>query len=301
MTHFDFEKIPSQKGRLAIVTGANIGLGFETALYLAQKEMQVILACRNAQKAEEAKQEIIRQVPKAQVICMSLDLSRLASVRAFAQQFQTNYSQLDLLINNAGIMMPPYQKTEDGFESQMGTNYWGHFLLTALLLPILEKTKASRIVTLSSVAHKWGDIYFDNLHFERNYVPQKAYGQSKLACLMFAYEMQRRLTKHKSPVLSLAAHPGISTTNLGQYMPFKAVFSVLSSLFFQSAKHGAEPTLRAALDTQLKGGEFLGPDGFLQYRGKAVLVKSNAVSYDLTKAQKLWEVSEKMTGIRFLS
>ena len=299
---FQLSKIPNRPKAIAIVTGANIGLGYHTALQLSKKDMTVIMACRNLDKANQAKSEMLEKVPDAKFHAMELDLSSLASVRAFVKNFQSHFGQLDLLINNAGIMMPPYGKTEDGFESQFGVNYLGHFLLTGLLLDLLERGSESRIVTLSSLAHKWGNLYFDDLNFQKQYSAQKAYGQSKLACLMFAYELQRRLEKAKMQTISLAAHPGIAMTNLIHNLPgwMEKAASVVGPLFFQDAAKGALPTLRAALDPQAKGGQYYGPDGFREQRGKPVVVDSNATSKNKAKAKKLWEVSQKLVNIEYL-
>ena len=190
---WNLKHAPMQTGRIAIVTGANIGLGFETALALAGKGITVVLACRNSAKAEAAKAAILALHPKAKVKCMALDLGSLKSVRAFAAAYRKRHTRLDLLINNAGIMMPPFSLSEDGFESQLASNYLGHFALTGLLLPLIVKTPGSRIVSLSSLAHRWSGIRFHDLNATRRYDKRLAYGQSKLACLMFAYELQRRL------------------------------------------------------------------------------------------------------------
>ncbi len=303
MATFNIHIIPSQKGRIAIVTGANNGLGYETALALAKKDMKVILACRNLAKAEIAKQAICKEVPQAEIDIMVIDLSKLASVRTFANAFLEKYTQLDILINNAGIMTPPFSLSEEGFESQMAANYFGHFLLTALLLEMLMKTPHSRIVTLSSIAHKTGKINFDDLQSQKKYSPMVAYSQSKLACLMFSYELQRRLTQMGSQTISLAAHPGISDTNLLKNTPipnwlFDLFKPIMNLTFLQSAKAGAEPTLYAALGEDVKGGDYFGPDGFNEMRGRAKKVESTPLSKDETLAKKLWEVSERLCKIR---
>jgi NAD(P)-dependent dehydrogenase (short-subunit alcohol dehydrogenase family) len=290
--------IPSQAGKKVIVTGANSGIGYETAVALAQKEATVILACRTLAKAEEAKSKILQTSPSAKLEPMELDLASLASVKRFAQKFQEQFDQLDLLINNAGIMMPPYQVTEDGFENQLATNYIGHFALTGLLLPLLTQTPASRVVSLSSLAHRWANIQFDDLHFEKGYNKQKAYGQSKRACLMFAYELQRRLTEAGHDTLSLAAHPGVSKTNLDRYFP--AIIRPLGTLFLQNQRKGALPTLFAATAKELKGGEYIGPDGVKEMRGYPKIVDSDEGSKDKKMAERLWKVSEEMTDVFYL-
>jgi NAD(P)-dependent dehydrogenase (short-subunit alcohol dehydrogenase family) len=296
---WNIEQLPPQTGRVAVITGANSGLGYETALALAQKNVEVIMACRDMRKAEEAKAKIIQLHPAAKVKPMKLDLSRLREVREFSDQIQKNYQNLDLLINNAGIMMSPYKVTEDGFENQLATNYIGHFALTGMLLPLLTVTPGSRIVTLSSLSYKWAEIQFDDFHARKGYSRRKAYGQSKRACLIFAFELQRRLSAAGFDTLSVAAHPGLSKTNLDQYFP--ALIRPLGSLFLQSAKKGALPILYAALDQGIKGGEFIGPDGFQQMRGYPTRVEADAYSYDREIAQRLWKASEEMVKFHYLS
>ncbi|MFT5645870.1 MAG: NAD(P)-dependent dehydrogenase (short-subunit alcohol dehydrogenase family) [Aureispira sp.] len=301
MTTFDLDKISSQKGRIAIITGANIGLGFETALGLAKKEMTVVLACRNIDKATAAKQEILKEVPNADLDIIQIDLSSLDSVRKFAKNYLKKYQQLDLLINNAGVMMPPFSLTKDGFELQMAANCFGHFLLTGLLLETILATPNSRIVSLSSIAHRSGKINFDDLQSQKKYSAAQAYGQSKLACLMYGYELQRRLDAagHTSTI-STIAHPGLSDTNLGQHLPkwAIAIASVITPLISHSAKAGAQPSLLAAVGAA-KGGDYFGPAGFKEMKGKPGKAKSTSLSKDKEVAKKLWEVSEKLTGITY--
>jgi NAD(P)-dependent dehydrogenase (short-subunit alcohol dehydrogenase family) len=287
----------NQSGRLAIVTGANIGLGFDTALALAGKGCAVILACRSADKAKAARQQILAAHPKATVECMTLDLSSLKSVRAFAMAFKKKHKTLDLLINNAGIMMPPYSLSEDGFESQLAANYLGHFVLTAELLPLLNATSGARVVSLSSLAHRWGGIRFDDPNFTQGYNKRSAYGQSKLACLMCAYELDRRLRAAGSTTLSVAAHPGVAATNLAQHFP-KAL-GVFFPLVGQSAAMGAMPTLYAALGDDIEGGDYCGPRSLQQMRGDPVKVGSNRASRNVSDAKKLWALSEQLTGTTF--
>jgi len=298
---WNFKRIPMQKGRIAVVTGANIGLGYETALALAGKGCAVVLACRNIAKADAARAAIVARHPKARVECMALDLASLKSVRAFATAYRKRHTTLDLLINNAGIMMPPYAFSEDGFESQLAANYLGHFALTGLLLPLIVKTPDSRVVSLSSLAHKWSGIRFDDLHATRWYDKRLAYGQSKLACLMFAYELQRRLTRAGHATLSVAAHPGVSSTNLFQHLPkIVQVFAPLTALMFQSAQGGAQPTLYAALGDDIQGGDYCGPQSPGEMRGAPGKVGSSRRSRDEAVAVRLWAVSEELTGVRFL-
>jgi NAD(P)-dependent dehydrogenase (short-subunit alcohol dehydrogenase family) len=298
---WNLKQAPMQAGRIAVITGANIGLGYETALAMASKGCTVVLACRNSAKAEAAKATILAQHPKARVECMTLDLGSLKSVRAFAAAYKKRHATLDLLINNAGIMMPPYSLSEDGFESQLAANYLGHFALTGLLLPLIVKTPNSRIVSLSSLAHKWSGIRFDDLHFTRRYNKRLAYGQSKLACLLFAYELQRRLARAGHTTLSVAAHPGVSSTNLFQHLPkVVQVFAPLTALVFQAAEGGAQPTLYAALGDDIRGGDYCGPQSLGEMRGDPGKVDSSRRSRDEAVAARLWEVSENLTGVRFL-
>jgi len=303
MSIFNLNSIPSQKGRIAIVTGANIGLGYETTLSLAQKDTKIIMACRNLEKAEKAKADILKEVPNADLSIIQLDLSKLSSVREFAATFLSQYSQLDLLINNAGIMIPPFSLTEDGFESQIGTNYLGHFLLTGLLLDKLTTTPDSRVVTLSSLAHKNGQIHFDDFHFKQDYSAMKAYGQSKLACLMFAIELDRRLKKANATTISVSSHPGISKTNLFTNAPkwMQILGGLLAPFFLQSAKAGAQPTLYAALGEDIEGKDFTGPDGKGERKGKAVKVSPSPHALDEDVETKLWTLSEELTEISYLN
>jgi NAD(P)-dependent dehydrogenase (short-subunit alcohol dehydrogenase family) len=298
---FDLKNISSQHGRLAVVTGANAGLGYETTLGLLRKDVKVIMACRNIDKAKKAKEKLEQEVPKGEIDILEVDLSRLASVRAFAEKFKAKYQRLDLLINNAGVMMPPYTETEDGFELQMAANYFGHFLLTGLLLPVLLDTPHSRVVSLSSIAHQRGEIDFDDLQSKKSYSAIKAYAQSKLACLMFGYELQRRLeaNEHKHTI-STIAHPGVSVTNLGRHLPkFVQVISPLvAPLFTHSPKKGAQPTLWAALGPA-DGGDYFGPTGWREMKGEAGKVDSTSLSKNKAIAKRLWEVSEALTNFEY--
>ena len=299
---FNINKLPSQKGKTAIVTGANIGLGYETAIGLAKKHMHVIMACRNIQKAQKAKETIIKILPTASLEIMILDLNSLKSVREFATDFIKNHQQLDLLINNAGIMIPPFARTEEGFESQMGVNHFAHFLLTGLLLPVLEKTEGSRVISLSSIAHKSAKINFENLNSEKSYSKMEAYGQSKLACLMFSYELDRRLKAKGSQIKSIAAHPGVSDTDLGRHVSkwLYTLFSPMIKLISHKPEDAAMPSQYAALAEDLLGGEYIGPTGFNEMKGKPGIVKSTPLSHDMQIAKQLWEVSEKLTNIKYL-
>lgn len=291
-----FEAMPDQSGRIAIVTGANSGIGYETARMLAARHAQVIMACRTMAKAEAAQHRIMQQHSHASVTVMRLDLSSLASVHAFAKAFQAQYDRLDLLINNAGVMVPPLTKTEDGFELQFGTNHLGHFALTGLLLPMLNHTLDARIVTVSSTAHHFGKIDFDNLNAERSYSKWPFYGQSKLANLLFTYELQRRLQAAGQTTRSIAAHPGWTSTEL-QKNSGSARF--LNPVFAMQPPQGALPTLYAATASDAAGGTYYGPDGFLEMKGYPTQVQSHRRSHDQAVAMQLWAVSENLTGVSF--
>lgn len=302
--NFQIEHVRSQSDRVAVVTGANTGLGYETALGLAQTGMKVVLACRNEEKATTAKSTIQTAVPGADLDVMLLDLSQLASVKAFAEHYRRNYSRLDLLINNAGIMAPPYRQTDDGFESQLAVNHLGHFLLTALLLDLMPNTSASRIVSLSSNAHKMGSIKFDDLQSTEKYSSMAAYAQSKLACLMFADELQRRLEDKGKQILSVCAHPGGSETELARHFSKTAILIMrlmLVPLMTHPPKEAALPTLYAALGDDVQGGEYFGPQGFLEMSGKPGRATRSPLAQKQEVAQQLWTVSEQLTGASYFS
>lgn len=288
--------IPDQTGRICIVTGANSGIGLSDARILAGKGATVILACRNMDKANAALQSIRSAVPQANVRASVLDLSSLASVREFAARFAGEQDRLDLLLNNAGVMIPPKMETVDGFELQFGTNHLGHFLLTGLLLPLLRKAPGSRVVTVSSIAHSMGRIDFDNLNAEHGYSRMRAYAQSKLANLIFALELQRRLQRSGATVQSLGAHPGATKTDLGRHRFYA---NLVIKLVAMEADGGAMPTLRAATDPKAMGGEYYGPAGLFAMRGPAVKEKLIARAIDTAVAERLWAISERLTGITY--
>ncbi|SOD99071.1 oxidoreductase [Spirosoma fluviale] len=296
---WSMDRVGSLSGKVAVITGASSGIGYETALGLAKKDITVILGCRDLTKAQKAKSAIIYHYPTAQIDCLPIDTSSLRSVSAFATLVETRYGKLDLLINNAGIMMSPYHVTEDGFENQFATNYLGHFALTGLLLPLLKSVPGSRVVTLTSLSYKWAEIDFDDLQAKKGYSRRTAYGQSKRACLIFAYELQRRLAGAGYNVRSVAAHPGLAKTNLDKYFP--ALIRPLGSLFLQPARQGALPVLYAALETAINGGEFVGPNGFQQIRGYPGMVDSDDYSTDIKVAGRLWKASESLTNVSYLS
>ena len=300
MSRWTAADIPSQRGRLAVVTGANSGLGKSDAWELARAGATVIIACRNIEKGEQAAAQIARDVPEADLRVEQLDLADLDSVRAFAERLPED--RLDLLINNAGVMAPPRQLTADGFESQLGTNHLGHFALTGQLLGRLLAADDPRVVTISSGAHRMGRLRFDDLQGERHYFAWLAYGQSKLANLMFCFELQRRATEAGTALKSMAAHPGYSATNLqfaAPRLPERILMRVTNPLLAQGARMGALPTLYAATVPDLPGGTFVGPDGFMESRGHPKVVTAAGRAYDETAWRRLWEVSEQLTGVRY--
>lgn len=297
--------VPDQSDRIAVVTGANVGLGLATARVLAGRGATVVLACRDIVKAERAADRIRTEVERANLQVVRLDLASLASVRGAADELRSDYPRLDLLILNAGVMEVPYQRTEDGFELTLATNHFGHFALTGLLLERLLATAGSRIVTVSSVAHRRGVIHFDDLQSEHRYEPEDAYAQSKLANLLFTNELQARLEAAGARTIALAAHPGNARTNLwrtSSRLERVLVSPRLRWLNFwlvQSAELGALPTLRAAVDPSAQGGDYYGPAGRFQYTGYPSRVESSARSHDAVAQRRLWGVSEQLTGVSY--
>jgi len=290
------DDVPGQGGRLAVVTGANTGLGFETAQVLAARGASVVLAVRNVEKGKQAAARIAAAAPGATVTVQELDLSSLDSVRAAAAELRAGHPRIDLLICNAGVMYPPKQVTSDGFELQFGTNHLGHFALTGLLLEQMLPVPGSRVVTVSSVGHRIrARVNFDDLQWERSYSRVRAYGQSKLANLMFTYELQRRLSG-AGTTIAVAAHPGFAATELMRHTP---VAAVVTPLFSQNAAMGALPVLRAATDPSVLGGQYYGPGGFLGLRGYPELAASSRRSHNAAVQRRLWAVSEDLTGVTF--
>jgi NAD(P)-dependent dehydrogenase (short-subunit alcohol dehydrogenase family) len=301
---FDLDSIPRQDGRVAIVTGANTGLGFETSRAFAKKGITTVMACRTESRALDAKARIEAEVDDAELLFMPLDLTDLGSVRAFAKAFREAHRSLDILVLNAGIMMPPYSKTVDGFESQMGANYFGHFLLTSLLIDLMPDSPSSRVVTLASNAHRMGQkrIVFDDLNWEKKYSAMDAYAQSKLACLMFANTLNRRLKEAGKSLVALSAHPGISNTELSRNGPklLTAVLSVtLAPLMAHAPDKAALPQIRAALDENAAGGEYYGPTGFREFKGPPGPVSQLRYALDEAHQDRLWAVSKEATGAVF--
>lgn len=296
------DQIPDQQGRTAIVTGANSGLGFVIARELARAGAHVIVASRDADRGAKAMGAIKAAHPAANVEVAQLDLASLASVRAFATHFLAGHNQLDLLINNAGIMAAPYRRTADGFELQFGTNHLGHFALTGLLMPAFNQRLGTRVATMSSNLHKGGEIRFDDLQGEQHYSRWGAYGQSKLANLLFALELDRRLKAAGLPMISVAAHPGYSATNLqmsGPPLQERIVMRLANRLFAQPAEMGALPMIYAATYPDLPGGSYVGPDGPREARGYPALVQPSERAMDAAAARRLWEVSEELTGVKY--
>jgi NAD(P)-dependent dehydrogenase (short-subunit alcohol dehydrogenase family) len=297
MSKWTSSDIPDQTGRTAVITGANTGLGYETAAALAAKRAHVVLAVRNLDKGKEAARRLEQATPGASVAVQELDLTSLESVRAAADQLRSQHDTIDLLINNAGVMFTPKATTKDGFELQFGTNHLGHFAFTGLLLDRLLGVEGSRVVTVSSMGHRFASgIRFDDLQWEHEYSRVRAYGQAKLANLLFTYELQRRL--RGTSTIAVAAHPGGSRTELTRNLPpvVAAVNRLLEPLF-QGADMGALPTLRAATDPDVLGGQYYGPDGFAELRGYPKIVASSGASHDVDMQKRLWTLSEELTGV----
>ncbi len=297
--------IPDQSGRTAVVTGANSGLGLITARELARRGADVVLACRNTTKGDEAAAAIRRDAASAKVDVQALDLADLASVHAFAE---ARSEPLDLLVNNAGVMGIPRSQTKDGFEMQFGVNHLGHFALTGLLMPRLLKADGPRVVTLSSTAHKMGRMNFDDLQGERRYFRWSAYGQSKLSNLLFAFELQRKADAAGAGLTSVAAHPGYAATNLqtrgpeagGLLTRLEDVFMAVSNFVVaQSDEMGTLPQLYVATMPDVPGGSYVGPDGFQEQRGHPTIVGSTSAARDQRAAERLWQVSEELTGVSY--
>ena len=293
--------VPRQSGRAAVVTGANSGIGFEAAAVLARRGAATILACRDVVKGEAAAARMTATAPGATVSVVRLDLASLDSVRAAAAEILARHERLDLLINNAGLMWPAYGKTADGFELQFGTNHLGHFALTGLLLEAMLPVTGSRVVTVRSHGHRVGRIDFADLQSEQRYGRMTAYAQSKLANLMFTYELQRRLAAAGAATVALAAHPGNAFTDLTRHLPavLRSAYPVVGGLFSQSAAMGALPILRAATDPAAAGGEYYGPAGLAQVKGYPVRVSPAARSRDERARRRLWAESERLTGVTY--
>jgi len=300
--HWTEQDAPDQTGRVCVVTGANSGLGLETSSKIASRGATVVMACRNLDKAEAAARQVrAAAADPDRVEILELDLTSLDSVRRAAEQLVKQHDTVDLLINNAGVMMTPRTSTADGYELQFGTNHLGHFALTGLVLPAMQQVPGSRIVTISSGGHRFGTIHLDDLQLERGYGRLKAYAQSKLANLLFTFELERRLRAAGAETRALAAHPGMASTDLERNLPaFTKPFQLLiKPLITQSAEMGALPQVRAALDPAATGGEYWGPSGFQEVMGPPVRVRARRLAHDEDIQRRLWEISEELTGITY--
>ncbi|MGH3678686.1 MAG: SDR family NAD(P)-dependent oxidoreductase [Mycobacterium sp.] len=294
--------VPDQSGRIAIITGSNTGIGYEAAAVLADKGAHVVLAVRNIDKGNDAKARITSGAPNAVVTVQELDLTSLDDIRKAADELRASYPRIDLLINNAGVMYTDKASTKDGFELQFGTNHLGHFALTGQLLDNMLPVEGSRVVTVSSVGHRiMAKIHFDDLRLDRDYNRVKAYGQSKLANLLFTYELARRLAAKGAPTTALAAHPGGSQTELLRNMPggIRQVSEFFWQFIAQPPDMGTLPTLRAATDPEAQNGQYYGPDGFHEQRGHPKVVESSKQSHDEDIQRRLWSVSEELTGVTY--
>lgn len=303
MKVWNHNEVGSLSGKVIIVTGGNSGLGFESVRYFASKGARVVMASRSVERAEKAKELILEACGSCDIHIVKLDLASLNSVNTFVNDVREHYDHIDILLNNAGVMTIPYGLTEDGFEKQFGINHLGHFALTAQLFDLLKKGKNPRIVNISSQAHRIGTMDFHNLMFEQGvYSEARAYGRSKLANLLFTYELDRRMKKAKLPIKVLAAHPGSSRTNLARHIENRKswkLFNWLFKLTSQSAFKGALPGIRACLDPDAQSGEYYGPSGVMQLKGHPVVVKSSKKSKSVNDAKMLWKRSEELTQIPF--
>ena len=306
MKKWDKTGMPDLSGKVAVVTGANSGLGFEVTKGLASKGARVVMGCRSLEKGGPASEQIRKEVPDASLTVIKLDLADLSTVRDFSLRCKKDYSSIDILCNNAGVMQAPKGQTIDGFETHLGINHFGHFALTGLLMDTLLNAQSSRVVTVSSNAHKMGSIDFNDLDLNGRYSRTGAYARSKLANLLFTYELQRRLERSGSSIISVAAHPGFSATNLqstgprmgnGHFWPW--LYKVFNNLLAQSAQMGALPILYAATDENVKGGDYIAPDGLGQWRGYPKKTKSNRTSYDEKSARQLWDISTRLTKVQY--
>jgi NAD(P)-dependent dehydrogenase (short-subunit alcohol dehydrogenase family) len=295
--HWTGENIPNQENRIVVITGATSGLGKQATKVLAGKNARVIMAVRNIEKAKAVVSEIQKDFPKAKIDIRQLDLNSLKSVQDFAEAFTSEYQQLDILINNAGVMMCPYATTKDGFEIQMGTNHLGHFALTGRLMPTLLNTKNSRVVSTSSMAHKQGNINFDDLNWEsRDYNAVKAYSDSKIANLYFTSELVRKYKGHENAPIFTSAHPGWTKTELDRH---SGIVAFIGNFTAQKVEMGTLPSLRAATDLDAKSGDYFGPKSLFEARGYPVIVQPNKMAQNETNAKRLWDISEQLTGVKY--
>lgn len=300
---WSIDQIDDLTHKVFIVTGANSGIGYEAVKAFVSKGAQVVMGCRNQTKAQDSKQEILAEFPNAKLDLIPLDLTDFKSIEAFSAEVTKKYQHIDVLLNNAGIMTVPYGSTKDNLELQIGVNHFGHFYLTMKLLPLLDKTPKARIVSISSLAHKSGTLDPTSFYYDANrkYSKSKAYAQSKLANLLFTYSLQAHLEEKASDIMVLAAHPGVSQTNLFRHvklLSFKPIHA-LANLLFQSSKNGSLPGIRACLDSNAKSGQFYGPSGFLEMKGRPVITKSSKRSHSVTLQKTLWDESVKITKQNF--
>lgn len=301
--------MPSQAGKTVLVTGANSGIGYQAALELARHGAHVLLGCRSEGKGQAALERLKREVPGASVEIALVDIASLSSIRTFASQYVSRGGTLDILVNNAGVMaVPARELTSDGFERQFGTNHLGHFALTGLLMPALSKSVAPRVVTVASLAHRDGKIELDNLQSERSYKPWDAYNNSKLANILFAKELDRRMREAGSPLLSVAVHPGVSKTGITETGPGSntkdlkvRMVKLLGPLLMQNDAMGALPTEYAATSPDVHGGEYIGPDGMGEIKGYPKVVQPRPQALDEASGKQLWSASERLTGVVFPS
>lgn len=298
--HWTIENIGSLEGKTIIITGGSSGIGLEAAKVLSSKGAEVILAVRNMEKGEQAVKLITELSPDSKIEVMHIELSDLESVKLFAESFALKHKKLDMLINNAGVMVPPLKHTKQGYELQFGTNHLAHYTLTGLLLPLMIGVPGSRVVTVSSIAARGGKINFNNLDAKKGYIPFKFYSQSKYANLLFGKKLDNILKERGAETISIICHPGVSATNLtsrGSGKPSPGILSWGFRLIGQPASMGALPTLFAATQPGLKGGEFIGPDGWDNWRGYPVVTNELQKHYKESDAEELWRVSKEITGI----
>ncbi|NHI91647.1 MAG: SDR family NAD(P)-dependent oxidoreductase [Candidatus Lokiarchaeota archaeon] len=298
------EDIPDLTEKVIIVTGANSGIGFEATKEFVRKGAETILACRNEEKASKAFDRIKKEIPDAKIKVMQLDLASLKSIHQFTEEFKKQYSRLDVLLNNAGIMMDPYGTTEDGFERQVGINHLGHFALTGLLFDLIANTSGARVVNVSSNGHRVGNMDFTNFLYKdgKGYTRTGAYGRSKLANLLFTYELDRRFRKANINAIAVAAHPGASRTELGRSELLrigKIILYPMTLIMSQNAANGALPSIRAAVDPEVQGSDYYGPSGIGEMKGYPIKVESSKASHNEEDAKKLWEISEELTGVKY--
>ena len=306
MTDWTAQDIPDLEGKTIVVTGANSGLGFEASKMFAENNAEVVMACRSIERGKNAKEEIEEELEDPDLEVKKLDLADLESVKDFAEEFKANHEELDILCNNAGVKAIPREETEDGFEKQFGVNHLGHFALTANLFPVLKEAQEARVVTQSSGLHEKGDMDFEDLMHEKEYSPQQVYSDSKLANLLFAYELDRKIRREGLDMRSVAVHPGYAATNLQTRGAEKSgntvkkyAMKAMNKVLAQSARKGALPMMYASVSDEAESGDYIGPGGIANMRGLPEKQESSEASYSRETAEELWAVSEELTGIDF--